>query len=87
MKPVPGAKKVGDRHPKGMRNAVTAAVPRLSYAGLRKLHGWRSLVGYSPWGHKASDTTERLHLYFHGLIGRRVVLLVVETLVFSYNGL
>ena len=27
-----------------------------------KSHGWRILVGYSPWGHKASDTTERLHL-------------------------
>ena len=25
-------------------------------------HGRRSLVGYSPWGHKESDTTERLHL-------------------------
>ena len=24
-------------------------------------HGWRSLVGYSPWGCKESDTTERLH--------------------------
>ena len=23
-------------------------------------HGQRSLVGYSPWGHKQSDTTERL---------------------------
>ena len=23
-----------------------------------KCHGWRSLVGYSPWGHKESDTTE-----------------------------
>ena len=22
-----------------------------------KSHGWRSLVGYSPWGHKESDTT------------------------------
>ena len=22
--------------------------------------GQRSLVGYSPWGHKESDTTERL---------------------------
>ena len=21
-------------------------------------HGWRSLVGYSPWGCKESDTTE-----------------------------
>ena len=25
-----------------------------------KSHGQRSLVGYSPWGHKESDTTERL---------------------------
>ena len=21
-------------------------------------HGWRSLAGYNPWGHKESDTTE-----------------------------
>ena len=27
-----------------------------------KSHGQRSLVGYSPWGHKESDMTERLHL-------------------------
>ena len=26
-----------------------------------KSHGWRSLVGYSPWGHNESDTTEQLH--------------------------
>ena len=24
-------------------------------------HGQRSLVGYSPWAHKVSETTERLH--------------------------
>ena len=29
-----------------------------------KSHGWRSLVGYSLWGPKESDTTERLHFYF-----------------------
>ena len=29
-----------------------------------KFHGWRSLVGYSPQGHKESDTTERLHFHF-----------------------
>ena len=29
-----------------------------------KFHGWRKLVGYSPWGCKESDTTERLHFYF-----------------------
>ena len=27
-----------------------------------KSHGWRSLVGYSPWGRKELDTTERLSL-------------------------
>ena len=27
-----------------------------------KFHGLRSLVGYSPWGRKELDTTERLHL-------------------------
>ena len=25
----------------------------------------RSLVGYSPWGRKESDRTERLHFHFH----------------------
>ena len=28
---------------------------------LGKFHGQRSLVGYSPWGCKESDTTEQLH--------------------------
>ena len=31
-----------------------------------EFHGQRSLVGYSPWGHKKLDKTERLRLYFHG---------------------
>ena len=29
-----------------------------------KIHGWRSLVGCSPWGRTESDTTERLHFHF-----------------------
>ena len=29
-----------------------------------KSHGWRSLVGWSPWGREDSDTTERLHFHF-----------------------
>ena len=29
-----------------------------------KSHGWRSLAGYSPWGRKESDTTERFHFIF-----------------------
>ena len=32
----------------------------LQYSCLENLHGWRNLVGYSPWGRKESDTTERL---------------------------
>ena len=30
----------------------------------RKSHGWRSLVGCSPWGRWGSDTTEWLHFHF-----------------------
>ena len=29
-----------------------------------KSHGWRSLVGCSPWGRWGSDMTERLHFHF-----------------------
>ena len=28
-----------------------------------KSHGRRSLIGYSPWGRKELDTTERLHFH------------------------
>ena len=34
---------------------------------LGKSHGQRSMVGYSPWGLKESDTTERLHSLTHSL--------------------
>ena len=30
-----------------------------------KIPWTESLVGYSPRGHKESDTTERLHFHFH----------------------
>ena len=33
---------------------------------LGKSHGQRSLMGYSPWGHKESDTTE--HTYIEDII-------------------
>ena len=36
----------------------------LQYSFLEKSHGWRSLVGCSPWGCKQLDTTERLHFHF-----------------------
>ena len=31
----------------------------------RKIHGWRSLVGYSPWGHKELDTTLCICVYIY----------------------
>ena len=33
-----------------------------------KIPWMRSLLGYSPWGHKESDMTERLHFIFLKLI-------------------
>ena len=30
----------------------------LQYSCLGKSHGQRSLAGYTPWGHKESETTE-----------------------------
>ena len=39
----------------------------LQYFFLENPHGQMSLLGYSPWGHKESDTTEQLstaqHIY------------------------
>ena len=40
-------------------------VTPLQYSCLEKFHGWRNLVGCSPWGCEDLDTTERLH--FHAL--------------------
>ena len=33
----------------------------LQYSCLENPHRQRSLMGYSPWGHKESDMTERLN--------------------------
>ena len=42
------------------RSPVEGNGSPLQYSCLEKSHGQRSLVGYSPWGPKESDTTERL---------------------------
>ena len=39
-----------------------------------KSHGLRSLVGYSPWGHKESDVTEWLHFFASLLLPCRKIL-------------
>ena len=42
-----------------------------------KSHGQRSLVDYSPWGHKELDTTEQL---------KRSILSVFQNSAFSLHG-
>ena len=44
------------------RKHIIWGVPTSSLPG--KSHGRRSLVGYSPWSRKESDTTEQLHFPF-----------------------
>ena len=39
----------------------------LQYSCLENPNGQRSLVGYSPWGHKELDVTERLFTCLLGL--------------------
>ena len=39
----------------------------LQYSGLENPHGKRSLMGYSSWGRKGSDTTERLSAQHKGV--------------------
>ena len=58
---------------------VLGSVPRLGrspggghgnlfqYSWLENPHGQRSLAGYSPWGHKESDTTEQLSTWYFNL--------------------
>ena len=47
-------------------------------------HGQRSLVGYCPWGHKESDTAERLtdthHVIYNIKENRKKVFLVIKAL-------
>ena len=41
----------------------------LQYFSLEKSHGWRSLVGCSPWSRKELDMTEQLHFFSLHCIG------------------
>ena len=40
----------------------------LQYSFLKNSYGQRSLAGYSPWGRKESDATERLSTHIQTLI-------------------
>ena len=50
---------------------------------LGKSHGQRSLVGYGPWGHKESDTTEQLHFSFRF---NEVISFIIQLDFFSHFG-
>ena len=39
----------------------------LQYCCLANPHGQRNLEGYSPWGHKKSDTTKQLSIHQHSM--------------------
>ena len=42
---------------------------RLQYSCLKNPHGLKSLVGYSPWGHKDLGMTEGLSTHTLRLLG------------------
>ena len=48
-----------------------------------EFHGESSLAGYSPWGHKESDMTERLsaHMLSHIRRNRKMAILGLEELI------
>ena len=45
-----------------------------------KIHGWRSLVGCSPWGCKELDTTERLHFHYDKYMDTSYILKKLDVL-------
>ena len=45
----------------------------------RESHGQRSLVGYSPWGRKESDTTEWLHFHIFKIRMGNICIPVVDS--------
>ena len=46
-----------------------------------KFHGQRNLVGYSPWGHKELDMTEKLDLTFFLLVDLKRIRLILFSLI------
>ena len=51
-----------------------------------KSYRWRSLMGYSPWGRKEPDTTERLHFlsfFLFNCCGLKQILNISEVCLYS----
>ena len=53
-----------------------------------KSHGWKSLVDYSPWGHKELDMTQRLHFHFlyTSIIMAGHILIATGSILAVYSG-
>ena len=64
----------------GKTTALTRPTPVLLPG---KSHGWRSLVGYSPWGRKESDTTKWLHFLSFFSLTRWTFVSKIMSLLFN----
>ena len=51
-------------HPLLLLPSIFPSIRVFSNGLPRKSHGWRSLIGCSPWGREESDTTGKLHFPF-----------------------
>ena len=51
--------------PRGQEDPPEKGMAAHSRSLAWSIHGQRSLVGSSPWGHKYLDMTEQLNLTFH----------------------
>ena len=64
---------------------LTAMQYSLQYSCLENPYGQRSLLGYSPWGHKESDVTERLSTAQHKYVQCVYVYIYVQIRVYTYK--
>ena len=50
----------------------------------RKFHGWRSLVGYSPWSHRVRHDWATFHFHSHFLNTMVVLIIALKTGMLDY---
>ena len=59
IKPLPAMQETQVRS-LGLEDPLEKEMATLPVLSPGKSHGWRSMVGYSAWGHKELDMTEQL---------------------------